>query len=173
MTMPTAVSMSDAVLAATPKQGGRLRQGFSACSTTESLDVLKSTGAVVEISNNWCWGNSLTEVMPDGSIAPELAESIESSADAKTWMFKLRKGIEFHNGKSLTQDDVINSINRHRGTNTVSAAKSLFKPAKDIRKDGADTVMVRITQLCCRDLRPAPYWRWCPRCRQGGHVNLF
>ncbi len=129
MTMPTAVSMSDAVLAATPKQGGRLRQGFSACSTTESLDALKSTGVVVEISNNWCWGNSLTEIMPDGSTAPELAESIESSADAKTWM---------------------------------------FKPAKDIRKDGADTVMVSITQLCCRDLRPAPYWRWCPRCRQGG-----
>lgn len=144
VSVTAAVSMTDAVRAATPKKGGRLRQGFSAGSTTESLDALKNTGAVVEISNNWCWGNNLTEVMPDGSIAPELAESIESSADARTWMFKLRKGVEFHNGKSLTQDDVINSINRHRGKDTVSAAKSLFKPVKDIRKDGDDTVVVEL-----------------------------
>ena len=115
VTMPSAISMSDAVLAAVPKKGGRLRQGFSAGSTTESLDALKSTGAIVEICNNWCWGSNLTEVQPDGSIAPELAESIESSDDAKTWMFKLRKGVEFHNGKSLTPEDVIHSINRHRG----------------------------------------------------------
>lgn len=144
LTVPAALSMSDAVLAATPRKGGRLRQGFSAGSTTETLDALKSTGGVVEISNNWCWGSNLTEVMPDGSIAPELAQSIESSADAKTWMFKLRKGVEFHNGKSLTQDDVINSINRHRGEGTISAAKSLFKPVADIRKDGADTVVIEL-----------------------------
>jgi peptide/nickel transport system substrate-binding protein len=144
MTVPAALSMSNAVMAATPKRGGRLRQGFSAGYTTESLDALKNPGSVVEISNNWCWGNNLTEVMPDGSIAPELAESIESSPDAKTWMFKLRKGIEFHNGKALTQDDVINSINRHRGEDSASAAKSLFKPVKDIRKDGDDTVVIEL-----------------------------
>ena len=38
--LPAALSMTDAVLAATPKKGGRLRQGFSAGSTTETLDAL-------------------------------------------------------------------------------------------------------------------------------------
>ena len=140
--LPTAISMQDAVLAATPKKGGRLRQGFSAGSTTESLDALKSTGAVVELCNNWCWGNNLTEVQPDGSIAPELAESIEASDNAQTWVFKLRKGVTFHNGKSLTPEDVIHSVNRHRGDDSASAVKSLFEPIEDMRKDGDDRVVI-------------------------------
>ena len=142
--VPSAISMSDAVLAATPKKGGRLRQGFSAGSTTESLDALKSTGAVVEICNNWCWGSNLTEVRPDGSVAPELAESMESGDDGKTWVFNLRPGVEFHNGKSLTPEDVINSVNRHRGEDSESASKSLFQPVTDIRKDGDRQVIIEL-----------------------------
>ena len=138
--LPSALSLSNAVLAATPKKGGRLRQGFSAGSTSETLDVLRSTGAVVEITNNWCWGSNLTEVLPDGSIAPELAESIESTPDAQTWMFRLRKDIEFHNGKSLIPEDVIHSLNRHRGEDSESALKSLFTSVKDIRKDDRTVV---------------------------------
>ena len=142
--LPVAMSMPDAVLAATPKKGGRLRQGFSAGSTTESLDALKSTGAVVELCNNWCWGNNLTEVQPDGSIAPELAESIEASDKAQTWVFKLRKGITFHNGKSLTPEDVIESINRHRVEDSPSPVRSLFQPIEDMHKDGDDQVVIRL-----------------------------
>ena len=138
--LPSALSMSNAVLAAMPKKGGRLRQGFSVGSTTDSLDALQNTGSVVEICNNWCWGSNLTEVLPDGSIAPELAESIESTPDAQTWMFRLRQDVEFHNGKSLTPDDVIHSLNRHRGEDSASAIKSLFAAVKDIRKDGRTVV---------------------------------
>ena len=143
--MPAALSMSDVVLAATPKKGGRLRQGFSAGSTTESLDALKSSGSVVELCNNWCWGSNLTEVQPDGSIAPELAESIEASDQARTWVFNLRKGVTFHNGKSLTPEDVIDSVNRHRGEDSASAVRSLFEPIEEIRKDGDDQVVVKLS----------------------------
>ena len=142
--LPAALSMTDAVLAATPKKGGRLRQGFSAGSTTETLDALKSTGAVVELCNNWCWGSNLTEVQPDGSIAPELAESIEASDKARTWVFKLRKGVTFHNGKSLTPEDVIDSINRHRVEDSPSPVRSLFQPIEEMRKDGDDQVVIRL-----------------------------
>ena len=142
--LPAALSMTDAVLAATPKKGGRLRQGFSAGSTTETLDALKSTGSVVEICNNWCWGSNLTEVQPDGSIGPELAESIEGSDKGRTWVFKLRKGVTFHNGKSLTPEDVIDSVNRHRGEDSASAVKSLFEPIEEMRKDGDDQVVIRL-----------------------------
>lgn len=143
ISLPAALSLSNTALAATPKKGGRLRQGFSAGSTTETLDALRSTGAVVEISNNWCWGSNLTEVQPDGSIAPELAESIESTPNARTWRFKLRKGVEWHNGKSLTPEDVIDSINRHRGEESESAIKSLFTSVVDVRRDG-DTVVFEL-----------------------------
>lgn len=143
ISLPAALSLSNTALAATPNKGGRLRQGFSAGSTTETLDALRSTGAVVEISNNWCWGSNLTEVQPDGSIAPELAESIESTPNARTWRFKLRKGVEWHNGKSLTPEDVIDSINRHRGEESESAIKSLFTSVVDVRRDG-DTVVFEL-----------------------------
>ena len=140
--LPAAFSMTDAVLAATPKKGGRLRQGFSAGSTTETLDALKSTGSVVEICNNWCWGSNLTEVQPDGSIGPELAESIEASDKARTWVFKLRKGVTFHNGKSLTPEDVIDSVNRHRGEDSASAGRVAVRvhrgDAQGRRRPGGD-----------------------------------
>ena len=142
--LPAAISMPNAVLAATPKKGGRLRQGFSAGSTTESLDALQSSGSVIEICNNWCWGSNLTEVQPDGSIAPELAESIEASDNARTWVFKLRKGVTFHNGKSLTPEDVIDSVNRHRGENSASAVRSLFESIEEMRRDGDDQVVIRL-----------------------------
>ena len=142
--LPAALSMTNAVLAATPKKGGRLRQGFSAGSTTETLDALKSSGSVVEICNNWCWGSNLTEVQPDGSIGPELAESIEAGDKARTWVFKLRKGVTFHNGKSLTPEDVIDSVNRHRGEDSASAVASLFASIVEMRKDGDDQVVIKL-----------------------------
>src|SRR5262245_57899640 len=38
---------------------------------------------------------------------PVLAESWESSADARTWTIHLRHGVKFHNGKELDADDVV------------------------------------------------------------------
>ena len=55
----------------------------------------------------------LTEVATDGALQGELAESWETSDDAKVWTFKLRKGVEFHNGKSFVADDVIASLQHH------------------------------------------------------------
>ena len=49
------------------------------------------------------WGtlsNSLTEVDAKGNVISDLAESMEPVDDAKTWVFKLRKGLTFHNGKT-------------------------------------------------------------------------
>ena len=56
---------------------------------------------------------SLVEVSAEGDIVPRMAESFEASADAKTWAFKIRKGIQFHNGKDMTPDDVLKTMQRH------------------------------------------------------------
>ncbi len=48
----------------------------------------------------------------DGSIKPGLATSWKVSPDNLTYTFKLRKGVKFHNGKTLTADDVVFTAQR-------------------------------------------------------------
>jgi peptide/nickel transport system substrate-binding protein len=98
--LPAALSMADKAMAATPNKGGLLRMGRGHGSTTDSLDPATYENG---FSQGLCYAyaNHLTEVGADGQLRPELAESYES-ADAKTWVFNLRQGVEFHNGKTMT-----------------------------------------------------------------------
>ncbi len=140
--LPAAMSMSQAVMAATPKSGGRLRAGFGHGSTTDSLDPSTTENSLMT-QINFTYANCLTEVDNEGNLKGELAESYES-ADAKTWMFKLREGVEFHNGKTLTADDVIASLQMHMGEDSKSAAKGLLKPIKSMSKDGDNMVIIEL-----------------------------
>ena len=67
---------------------------------------------------------------------PDLATEWNASDDLKTWRFKIRKGVEFHNGKSLTVQDCIYSLNRHRGENSDSIIKPLIDTITDMKADG-------------------------------------
>jgi peptide/nickel transport system substrate-binding protein len=129
--------------AATPKKGGRFRQGLGGGSTTDTLEPATITDAMVQ-NLTWQLRNSLVEVDYKGHALPELAESFESSPDAAQWVFKLRKGVEFHNGKTLEAEDVINSINYHRGSDSKSAAKSLLEPVTEIKADGKHAVIFKL-----------------------------
>lgn len=83
----------------------------------------------------------MTEVGVDGAVQPSLAESWESTPDASTWRFKLRNGVTYHSGKTLSTEDVIASINYHRGEGSTSAAGPIVAEIKDISADGPDTVV--------------------------------
>jgi peptide/nickel transport system substrate-binding protein len=56
--------------------------------------------------------NGLVRHSRDLEVVADLAESFESSADGKTYTFKLRKGVKFHHGRELVADDVIYSLTR-------------------------------------------------------------
>ncbi len=49
----------------------------------------------------------------DASIAPLLARAVEMSEDGLTYTFRLREGVKFHNGATLTADDVVWTWNRY------------------------------------------------------------
>ena len=138
--LPTAMTMASDVLAATPKKGGKLRHGSGYGGTTDSIDPSTSNNGFTQYTI-YSRGNHLTEIGPDGKLRGELAESFEPADGATKWIFNLRQGVTFQNGKSLTADDVIATFNIHRGEDTKSAAKALVTGVKDIKKDGDNRVI--------------------------------
>ena len=55
--------------------------------------------------------DKLVQMDPDSKMIPGLATSWKT-VDDKTWEFKLRKGVKFHDGSELTAEDVVFSIDR-------------------------------------------------------------
>jgi peptide/nickel transport system substrate-binding protein len=138
------LSFAPGVAKAAPKKGGRLRLGIGHGSTTDTLDPATYENLYVQVLGG-AVHNKLTVVGNSGDLGPELAESWEPTPDAVQWRFKLRQGVEFHNGKTLEADDVIASFNHHRGEDSKSAAKPIVDPIKDIKADGKDTVVFTMT----------------------------
>jgi len=137
--------MNQSVLAAGPKKGGTLVIGMAGGGTTDSLDPALWTADMAIIFGK-TWGETLVSTNPDGSIAPVLAESIEGSKDARTWTFKLRKGVEFHNGKTLEADDVVKTLQRHSDDTAKSGALGIMKGVESIKADGKDVVVVTMKE---------------------------
>src|SRR5712691_1851680 len=78
------------------------------------LDMLAQTGEYLCFS-----GQSLT-------LQPALATSWTPNSTADVWTFKIRRGVEFHNGAPLTADDVVYTYQLHTNPKGRSAALSAF-----------------------------------------------
>src|SRR5258708_23762146 len=72
--------------------------------------------------------DALVRPYPGQKMGPSLAESWDESEDGKTYEFKLRQGLTFHNGDPVTTEDVKFSFERYNGT----GAKTLKEHVKDI-----------------------------------------
>jgi len=127
--------LADAAHAAGPVKGGSFKMGVQGGESTNSQDPAL-WASDVPIAGGRCWGETLTEVGPDGSLQGMVAESWEGSDDAKTWRFKLRQGIEFSNGKSVTAEDVMRTMERHTNEDSQSGALGIVKGIESMRVDG-------------------------------------
>jgi peptide/nickel transport system substrate-binding protein len=121
---------------AEPKKGGTFRLAVGHGATTDSLDPGTYPDQMTGTMGWGSLGNSLTEVDQKGNITPDLAESYEPADGAKKWVFRLRKGVTFHDGKSVTAKDVVASYKHHMGPDTKSAAKSALAAVEDVKEDG-------------------------------------
>ena len=133
---------ASAARAADPKKGGDLKIGSTGGESTNSLDPA-TYSSQVPYHNGRQFGDTLVEVSPTGEIEPRLATSVESTADAKTWMFKLRQGVEFHNGKTMTGDDVLKTMERHSNEDSKSGALGVMKNIESMKVEG-DTFSVTL-----------------------------
>lgn len=135
---------SGQVMAATPQTGGFFRAGVTDANTTDTLDPGSASGSFM-IHVNKCCRTYLTEVTSTNALGPDSAESWEATPDAKEWRFKLFAGQTFHNGKELTADDVVASLNFHRGEDTQSGAKGLLLDVDDIQAEDSLTVVIKMS----------------------------
>ncbi|GAA2849780.1 peptide/nickel transport system substrate-binding protein/oligopeptide transport system substrate-binding protein [Aminobacter aminovorans] len=106
------------------KQGG-------AITITYKDDVATLDPAIGYDWQNWSMIKSLFDGLMDyepgtTTLRPELAESYEISPDGKTFTFKLRKGVKFHNGREMTADDVKYSLDRVTNPKTQSPGAGFF-----------------------------------------------
>jgi peptide/nickel transport system substrate-binding protein len=127
----------------TPRKGGTLRMGMAGGSASDSLDP-RTYADSVAIAYSLMFWNNLIEIDNKGNAAPELAESWESKPGAADWTFNIRKGVTFGSGKTLDADDVIHSINLHRGE-TKSPAKALLSTVKTITKTSPNQIRIELT----------------------------
>lgn len=140
----TAVSIWGKGARAAPKRGGQMTIGIDGGATTDSLNPeLYETSFMIVLG--FSIRNNLTQIAPDNSLAGALAESWEPNANATQWTFSLRKGVEFHNGKSLEAEDIVASINLHRGKDSTSGAKGELTSIEDISADGKEKVVFKLS----------------------------
>ena len=129
--------------AATPKKGGTLKAGADGGATTDTFNPLQMNGAdhpTLSILSSY---DTPTEIDETGAPQPSLAESWEGNADG-TWAINLRKGVEFHDGKTLTAEDVVWSLKQQLDENNrVAEAKQIVQNFEELRADGPDTVLIK------------------------------
>ncbi|MER9178414.1 ABC transporter substrate-binding protein [Mesorhizobium sp. M0955] len=131
--------LATAAMAEGPVKGGLLKAGLQGGAATDSLDPVLMTDAFQFIFSRQ-WGETVVELDADRKVQPGLAEEWGPSKDAKVWTFKIRKGVQFHNGKEMTPADVMATIERHAGPNSKSGAFPLLQGIDKMAVDGQNLV---------------------------------
>lgn len=135
--------LSSAVLAQGPRKGGHLTVGLQGGESTNNLDPALALTQVIALVLGTC-GETLVTVDASGNLVHVLAEEIVPSADAQTWRFRIRQGVEFHNGQTLTPEDVAQTLRRHSNEESQSGALGVMRGIADISVDG-DWVVLQTT----------------------------
>ena len=85
----------------------------------------------------------LTRIGRNGEVLPVLAESWEVSDDGRTYTFKLRSGVTFHDGTTFDAEDVKFTLDRARAEDSTNAQKQLFAAIDTV--EAVDPATVKIT----------------------------
>ena len=126
-------------LAATPRKGGTARVAMNLHGPDDQMDPIVFTSGI-DYTRGRATYNGLIQIRDNMALAPELAEEWSPNQDATEYTFKIRKGVEFHDGSPLTADDVVWSMNRHLGEDSPSTAKSFFTAVTEWKKVDSHTV---------------------------------
>ena len=123
-------------------RGGTLRVGMDADNTT--MDPHRSTAAVDRQVYNNVYGK-LVDIDAKFGLVPQLAQSWEIRNAGLTYVFKLRRGVKFHDGSDFTAEIVKWNFERMRDPALASPRRSEIAPVKDVRVVDSHTVEITLS----------------------------
>lgn len=131
-----------AVATGTPAlaQKNVLRAAFT--TNPPTLDAILSTTTATRQVAIYLF-ESLAVIGESYEVIPQLADSWEVSNDGKTYTFKLRRGVKFHNGKPLQAEDVVASYQRFKDS---ALGKKNMSVVTDIRATNDSTVVFELSK---------------------------
>ena len=125
-----------------PVEGGSIKVGIS--QDLDSLDPHRAVSAgTKEVLFNIYEG--LVKPDSDGNLVEALAESYEISEDAKVYTFTLRGGVKFHNGDTVTAEDVKYSIDKCADTSNGDPLVSAYSIVESVEIPDEKTVEIHLS----------------------------
>ena len=125
-----AASAVVAMLGAAPAQAQQTTLRVVPHSNLAVLDPIWTT-AYMSRNHGYMIYDTLFGTDADGKVKPQMVESWIESPDKRLWTFKLRKGLEFHDGKPVTSEDVIASLQRWGKRDAMGSALMQFVQRMD------------------------------------------
>ncbi len=143
MTASAATGLWGTSAKAEPKRGGTFRIAQHDGNTSDQHDPGKYV-SFADIALAHTFRSYLTQINPDQSLGGDLATEWFASPDAREWTFKLNPNATFHSGAKVTANDVVATLNHHRGEDTTSAVAAFFTDVTDIVDNGDHSVTVKL-----------------------------
>ena len=88
----------------------------------------------------------LVKPTPDGDLVCAVASDYTVSDDRTTYTFTLRDGVRFHNGQTVTAEDVVWSIRRCADVEGGSSLVEAFSAVTDVTANADGTVSITIAE---------------------------
>lgn len=111
----------------TSKNGGNLRVAILGGGSADTLDA---HNMITQPDSHRVMAlyEGLTQLDTDGKVVNVLAESMEPNADATEWTVRVKKGVEFHNGKTMKAEDVAYTFGRIANPEAPAAQAAALRP---------------------------------------------
>ncbi len=123
------------------KAGGTLRVGITTFGASLEPYLLNEGGSLAFAGIP---AEYLTFTNPKGQVVPWLATSWKPNADATVWTFQIRKGVKFHNGKTMTSKDVVASLKQYVSAKGSNAGLTPYFDASGVSAKGDYTVVIKL-----------------------------
>jgi len=113
---------------------------LSISSSPSRLNPILAADSTSSEITQWLF-NGLLKYDKDGNITTDLAKSYQFKSDTKL-IFKLKKGVKWHDGVEFTADDVIFTYNTIMDKNIFTSLKSNFKEVESVKKIDDYTILI-------------------------------